>query len=449
MDFYIVRHQYIYESIATIAESGGWQEIDYLTIIESLRMRGKLEDVGGVSYITELTTLTPSSLNAVGYARAVQETSYRRRLIEIGGRFAALAHTQSKSLRDIHAELEREINTIAAHQIRTFSSSKVLFSNFTDRLLANIREAEGGRPRIGCKTGIPEWDEVFAGAFAPGMYTVLSGPTGVGKTWAMIQMAAAAMYQVPVYYFTLENLEESISDRMVACESGVPFSFVRSGSQNGKALSSENARLALEASARLERGCIEVISHLSSAAAIRDHLISGNIRHGRPGIAFVDTLNQLADAATSKDSRYENLTRASGLLTRIVRETKCGVVAGVQQRLELSVGMRADAAKGAAYPSKHTIESARTIVQHADLVIGIYSPEYVARETNNSDYYDPECERDMVLFVNVKSRESTPGGGCKVRWNQKIPRFETKGMAEKVDLNHDELYRQSTLGDSY
>lgn len=103
-----------------------------------------------------------------------------------------------------------------------------------------------------------------------------------------------------------------------------------------------------------------------------------------------------------------------------------GMVAAAQQGLKLEAGMGWETAKDAAFPTKHSLEGARTIVQHVANLIGIYSSDYVAKEIHDDGYYDDECPRGQVLFVKVKGRDTRPDLDGLVRWHSGIPRFESK-----------------------
>src|SRR5688572_22245284 len=51
-DFYILRHTYIWEALMRISERN--ESIDYLTVQEELRALGRLTEIGGPAYLTQL-----------------------------------------------------------------------------------------------------------------------------------------------------------------------------------------------------------------------------------------------------------------------------------------------------------------------------------------------------------------------------------------------------------
>ena len=68
-DFYRIVHQIIYQTMVDMHAKH--QPIDMITLIEELKNRNKLDDVGGVSYITLLANIVPTSANALYHARIV------------------------------------------------------------------------------------------------------------------------------------------------------------------------------------------------------------------------------------------------------------------------------------------------------------------------------------------------------------------------------------------
>jgi len=423
-DCFIVRHEWIMEAMLSLVEQG--IGIDHLTVSQELESRGKLADTGGFVYLVALINKTPSSLNAGGYAKLVSRMAYRRNLIYACQDIARLAHSDETDISEIHDRATERFNRVGGRAILTYHSARALFGGFVDVMIQRARDAQNGRPHVGLSTDIPEWDVIFDGDFGPGAYSIVFGPTGIGKSFALVQMALAAAKQgMPVVYITLENLDDSIRDRMVAVESGVPLTVIRTAMWNGKPIPSDMLTRTLEISASMDHLPLEVVSHLNTSQEIGDHLKAATIRHGRPGICFVDTLNELADAA-KKDSRYENLTKASALMLQIMRRTGWGIVSAAQMGLKLDAGMSWDTAKDAAFPTKHSLEGARTIVQHVANLIGVYSSDYIAKEIHDDNYFDDECPRGQVLFVKVKGRDTRPDLDGLVRWHPGIPRFESK-----------------------
>jgi len=424
-DFFLIHHDWIFGVMIDLREQG--MPIDLMIVTQALEQRGRLTELGGAAYLTGLFVQSTSSVNVEGYARIVANMAYRRRLIEFASHVARLAHSDETSLNDIHNEISRDLGALAGPLVKVFSPAHAMMSSFIDDLGKKLAEAHAGKPRRGRSTGISEWDPVFGGDLREGMYNLIFGPTGIGKTWALAQIALSIARECPVVYITLETTGEQLRERMVALESEVPYSFVRSGIVNGKPMDEDMQGRCYEAASRISELEMEVVDYAVSAGEIHRHLVGATLRYGRPGMCIVDTLNQLADTR-GKDSRYENLTKASAMLLQITRLTGWGVLASAQQRNDLESGMNYEAAKEAAWPTRRSLEGARTVIQHARNVIGLYSSDYVAREIRSEGegyqaWDRQDCPIGHVLFVNVKANDNDGEGEACLFWKKGIPKY--------------------------
>ena len=78
-DFTERKHQLIYQAIINLYEDK--QAIDVLTLSDKLSSLSFLKDIGGSSYLTELTNFVPTASHIEEYAEIVAQKALRRRLI--------------------------------------------------------------------------------------------------------------------------------------------------------------------------------------------------------------------------------------------------------------------------------------------------------------------------------------------------------------------------------
>ena len=72
-DFYKEAHKVIYESMLKLYNSQS--EIDLITLTDELRDQGYLDDIGGIAYITSLSTVVPTTSNIKYYVNIVKENA--------------------------------------------------------------------------------------------------------------------------------------------------------------------------------------------------------------------------------------------------------------------------------------------------------------------------------------------------------------------------------------
>ena len=81
--FYEPRNQMVYEAICDLSMTE--RPVDVLTVTEQLAKNGKLEQVGGPVYISELSSRVASSANIEYHAHIVAQKSLARQLISFAG----------------------------------------------------------------------------------------------------------------------------------------------------------------------------------------------------------------------------------------------------------------------------------------------------------------------------------------------------------------------------
>ena len=77
--FYDLRHQTIYEALATMYDAR--EAIDVITLQQKLKDKQLLEQIGGIAYLSQLQDSVPSAANLSYYLEIIQEKFLLRRMI--------------------------------------------------------------------------------------------------------------------------------------------------------------------------------------------------------------------------------------------------------------------------------------------------------------------------------------------------------------------------------
>jgi len=157
-DFYRDAHRTIYEVIIQLYEQQ--QAADFITICDELEGRGKLEDVGGPSYVTSLINRVPTSGNVEYYGRIVERTAILRRLIHAAGEIAATAYQESDA--DVALEKAEQLifNISQRHAHADFSPLRDILSEYMSKL-DQLHERRGSI--VGVPTGFADLDRLTGG----------------------------------------------------------------------------------------------------------------------------------------------------------------------------------------------------------------------------------------------------------------------------------------------
>ena len=118
-DFYRFDHRVIFKTIVGLMEKD--HPADVLTVFESLQNQGRLDDVGGMSYLNALATGVSSAVNIRRYAEIVRDRSLLRKLISASDNIAESALSpQGRDTNEIIDSAEKLVILDGRHNAKQF-----------------------------------------------------------------------------------------------------------------------------------------------------------------------------------------------------------------------------------------------------------------------------------------------------------------------------------------
>lgn len=225
-DFYRQAHGIIYAAIVDLYEQQ--TPTDIVTVSERIERDGDIERIGGRSYLSSLTTLTPSAVHAEAYAKVVARKSTLRRMINAAGKISLIAYSDPDDEEGALDQATEEVYKISENRTRgKYRELKALLHEAYDRidhLFSNKGEV------IGIGTGLHDLDRMTQG-FQPSDLIILAARPSVGKTSMALNIAehAANKEGKRVAVFSLEMSEEQLVMRLLSATSGVDSQRLRSG----------------------------------------------------------------------------------------------------------------------------------------------------------------------------------------------------------------------------
>jgi replicative DNA helicase len=203
------------------------QAIDAVTVSEALRRRGELEKVGGVSYLTRLVDIVPSTSNILYYAGIVEEHAKRRELIRAGASVTDVAFDIDEEIAHVLDRAEQAVLSVAERRsAQTLLEVGPLFSDVLEHI--ELLEQRGSE-LTGLATGFVDLDKKLAGLQASNLVVIAARPA-MGKSSLALGIAVnAALQQEPVAIFSLEMSKEEIVQRILSSVGRVDSMKLRSG----------------------------------------------------------------------------------------------------------------------------------------------------------------------------------------------------------------------------
>jgi replicative DNA helicase len=413
IDFYDEKHRLIYEACLRLYEQGS--PIDIITLSEELRSEGVLQQVGGASYLTQLTNTVPTATHAEQYAGIVATKSIRRRLISASNEIAQIGFDEKRTIAELVEEAETKLFEVSQRHIKNdiISMEDILAESF--ERLDGLHKDKG--TIRGIPTGYRDMDAMLAG-FQRSDLIILAARPSMGKTALSLNLAqnVAVESGFAVLMFSLEMSKEQLVDRLLASEAGVNSWNLRTGNLSDADFEKIGQAMGIlsEAKFYIDDTPGITVSELRTKARREAH------KH-ELGLIIVDYLQLMSGGArfSGSDNRVQEISEISRGLKSIARELNVPILA-------LSQLSRSVESRSPQIPQLSDLRESGSIEQDADVVAFIY----------REDYYNPESDRPNIMDVLIRKHRNGPTGKVELyfdRERQKIRSLDTKHTAPEFD----------------
>ena len=396
-DFYRDNHRLIFSAIRDLFEKG--DPIDLVSVAEILRQQGRLEQVGGISTISEIARSVPSAANVEYYAKLVTEKALLRQLIRATSSILERGYEPGEEARGLLEEAEKLILDLSRRRVKDG------FSFIRDVLLETFEKIEYLYANKGNLTGVPtfftELDRMTSG-WQPSDLVIIAGRPSMGKTAMVLNMAqnAAVRAKVPVAIFSLEMSKEQLVQRMLCGEAMVDQQRVRTG----ELLDADWPKLT-RAVGPLSDAPIFIDDTVGiSLAELRSKARRLKMEHNL-GMIVIDYL-QLLSVGKKTESRQQEVAQISRTLKGLARELKVPVIALSQ--LNRGVEQRQDKR-----PIMSDLLESGAIEADADVISFIYRDEY----------YNHDSEKKGIAELIIAKHRNGPVGTVELGFLKEFTKF--------------------------
>ena len=179
-DFYSPRHRRIYKAMISLFEMS--ERIDPILIGEELKKEGRIESIGGIAAITNLTYGLPHFSNIQDYAKVVRDKSIVRNLIKVCNQITSEALAEEEDAEEILDHAEQQIFALAEERTRQgFAHVKPV----AEDVLAKVQEfaKRESSALTGLATGFRDLDQMTSG-LQPADLIIIAARPSMGKCLA-------------------------------------------------------------------------------------------------------------------------------------------------------------------------------------------------------------------------------------------------------------------------
>ncbi|MFC1647438.1 replicative DNA helicase [Patescibacteria group bacterium] len=410
-DFYHEKHAMIYSTIIELFEKRN--PIDVLTVTAHLEDKKELEQVGGASYIAELTAEVPTASHIFQYATIVKQKGVLRKLLKAGDTITGLGFDETAEIENLLEDAEKAIFNVSQTFIKDrFVHVKEVLSQTYEKL-ADLHDPDSKDKYRGVPTGYRDLDNILSGMQASDLLIIAARPS-MGKTALALNIAQnVAKKEFAVGVISLEMSKEQLVERMFCSLLGVDSWKMRTGKLTDEDFGKIGG----------------IMDELNNMKLFIDDSIGGSIvelrakarrlqmEHGLD-LLIVDYL-QLMNANKSgygSTNRVQEISEISRSLKGLARELHIPVIA-------LSQLSRAVELRPSKIPQLSDLRESGAIEQDADVVLMLY----------REDYYEEDSDRAGVTDIYIRKHRNGPTGRIELGFKKEQMKFISLEKQRKAE----------------
>jgi len=403
--FYREAHRRIFRAIRRLLDQR--MVIDPVTLRNELDRSGELADVGGGSYLADLSDMVPGAANLEYHIQIVKEKAILRNLIEAATSILQETYEGRKPANDLLDQAETRIFHVAQdRQGENVVRIKELLWPTMERIEL-LQKA--GKRITGVPSGFTDLDELTSG-FQPSELVVVAARPSMGKTALCLNMAAHAAieHRAGVLLFSLEMSNDSLVQRFLCSEGMVDAMRMRRG------MLSDADFTRLARAAGVLSGAPLFFFDQPSLTALQARSVARRQMREQPiGLIIVDYLQLMRSPDTASQGRVQEISDISRSLKALARELEVPVVA-------LSQLSRASEQRGGdRKPILSDLRDSGAIEQDADIVMFIHRPEYYEGGTDKEGN-SLEGKAEVIVAKN----RNGPTGHVDLFFHKHYTRFD-------------------------
>jgi replicative DNA helicase len=403
-DFYKEAHRRIFAAMASIAERK--EAIDVVTVSEQLQGEGALNAVGGLSYLAGLSSQVPTAANATYYANIIKKKATLRHTIALCGQVAESCYGDVTDVESFIGDVEDQFLRI------TEGSEQVGVQDLKVALQDAFKHIEhlydSDERMTGIRSGFVDLDKITAGWQRSDLIIIAARPA-MGKTALCLNMAtnAAVRFGHSVLFCSLEMSARQLATRMLASESRIDVSRVRTGDIREH----EWTRL-LKAMTELSKAKM----FIDDTPALTPTTLASRAKRIKASsgldMVIVDYLQLMETSKSNINSREQHISEISRSLKVLAKELDVPVIALAQ--LNRGVESRTDKR-----PMMSDLRESGAIEQDADIISFVYRDEY----------YNEDTEFKGIAEIIIGKHRSGATGRLQLRFFPEFTRFDNLANA--------------------
>lgn len=406
-DFYREAHRVIFNAMLELYNKN--EAVDMITVTEILKRDNKLEDVGGIAYVTSLANTVPTAANVTYHASIIEEKSILRQLVSVSTQIASMGYEANDDVKNIIDSAESKILEISNRK------KTADFTPINEIVLDSFKSIEalmGNKNGLtGLPTGFEDLDNLTSGLHGSD-FIILAARPSMGKTAFALNVvqnvairAAKKVGGAPktIAFFSLEMSKEQLVQRMLCAEANIDSQRLRIGE-----LRDEDWAMLINTADTLSSANIYIDDTAGiTAMDMRSRARRLKAEHGLD-LIVVDYLQLMQGSGKKNNSgdRQQEVSEISRSLKALARELDVPVIA-------LSQLSRSVEARQVKRPMLSDLRESGSLEQDADIVAFLY----------REDYYNPETENKNITELIIAKHRNGPVDTVNLFFHKQYTKF--------------------------
>lgn len=396
-DFYRQSHKTVFNAMISLKNQNN--VIDILTLTEYLNNINKLEEVGGIAFVTSLPNKVPSTANLDYYIKIVKEKSFLRKVSYMGESIASLGYNNEDNTPEfILDKIEQMLSGLTKKMILTKVDNIQSQTLSAYMEIENIINNKGNL--LGLETGLDDLDHFLQG-LKNSDFMILAARPSMGKTAFALNIASylAVEKDIPVVFFSLEMSSIQLIHRIFSIRGLIDMTELKSGNLNN-----QMTQELINISNKLSCSKLIIQDNIFNLAVLRS--TARKLRRERNiKLIIIDYLQLLE--GTHRENRNLEISEISRSLKLLAKELDIPIIA-------LSQLSRSVESRQVKKPMLSDLRESGSLEQDADIVMFLY----------REDYYNPETKNKNITDVIIAKNRNGPTGTIPVYFHKEYVRFQ-------------------------
>lgn len=360
-DFYYDNNRVIYHAIKSLYDKD--VPIDMTSILTELKNTNKLNEAGGMGYISEVLNSEAVATNSNYYMKQIADAAILRRLIKVSEDIGILGYESADDVDDVLDEAEKRILTVVKNRQSTEFRP---FSDILQEASRNLEKLSQTRGEItGIPTGFTDIDRLTSG-FHENQLIIVAARPAMGKTVFALNVAVnAALKGKSVAVFNLEMDAIQLANRILANVGQIEGKKFMSGNFNNEDWTRLNEAVTRLSSAKIFINDMQE----TTIGAIRSKCRRLASSENGLDLVVIDYLQLISGGKNYGANRQQEVSDISRALKLLAIELHIPIIALAQ--LSRGVEQREDKR-----PLMSDLRESGAIEQDADIVSFLYRDSY-------------------------------------------------------------------------